>query len=207
MARAPCRWCFSRPPIPATKRNSSPETPLIITARVQLAEAWEGGGAQVVLVGEQVLPYQMERVEPDLDLTVRKRREPAAAGAPKKARPTPIPPSTAPPASATPAPRPAAPPPRRRRPAGGRPRRRSGGDYPPTAVRRAGRRDAHAPAQRDPGPPPGAARRAALLPRRPAVGGPTFMPVKRTVAASPEFCAEVEALLGAGCYELRSSGG
>ena len=41
-----------------------------------------------------------------------------------------------------------------------------------------------------------------FFPDDPLVGMPTHMPLKRTVDASDALCAEVDALLGAGCYTV-----
>src|SRR5204863_7520499 len=41
------------------------------------------------------------------------------------------------------------------------------------------------------------------FPDDPLVGMPTTQPLKRTVSGDESFCAEIEALLGAGCYERR----
>jgi hypothetical protein len=195
---------------PAYARHQAllePDVPRIVVARVQLAEAWEGRGAGIVLIGEQLLPYQVERETQELDVTpIKRRAAPAAAeGAAKSRKPAPDPLQySAGGQRYFQAPRPAAP-----------------------AVN-----EADVPAA-EPGPPrqivitlnplgseqedeermrrlkaillrhPGPAGVMLYFPDDPLVGMPTHMPLKRTVDASDAFCDEVTALLGAGCYEFR----
>ncbi|HUS14095.1 MAG TPA: hypothetical protein VM536_03660, partial [Chloroflexia bacterium] len=64
-------------------------TPVILVARVQLAEAAEGQGAGMVLLAEQLLHYQVQRETQELDVTPRKRPAPRAA-APAKAPADPL---------------------------------------------------------------------------------------------------------------------
>jgi hypothetical protein len=179
------------------------ETPVIITATAQLAEAWEGRGARTILIAKQVLAYQVEREAREIDVTPIKRRGAAPGTAPaptKKAAPDPLQYSvggqryfTAPaPAVAAPA-------------APGPVEGQVVITLPPlhdeqedeTRMRRL-----KEIVVRHPGP----TGLWLYLPDDPTVGGPTYMPIKRTVAASDDFCAEVEALLGAGCLTLGDAG-
>ncbi|HEX6606301.1 MAG TPA: hypothetical protein VF276_05225, partial [Chloroflexia bacterium] len=168
--------------------------------------AWEGRGAGIVLIGEQLLPYQIERETQELDVTPIKRRSaPAAEGAAKPRKPAPDPLQySAGGQRYFQAPRPAT-------PAG------NGVDVPAA--------ETDAPRQivitlnplgseqedeermrrlkaillRH----PGSTGVMLYFPDDPLVGMPTHMPLKRTVDASGAFCDEVTALLGAGCYEFR----
>jgi hypothetical protein len=64
-----------------------PGTAVIVTARVQQAEVWEGGGSPVVLIAERVLPYKVEAQGPQLDVTpVQQPRAPRAERAPRPAK-------------------------------------------------------------------------------------------------------------------------
>ncbi|HMA38202.1 MAG TPA: PHP domain-containing protein [Chloroflexia bacterium] len=179
-----------------------PESPLIVMGRVQLAEAWEGLGAGMILIGEQLQPYQGPREEPALNVTPRKPRAPSAERPPAAAKEVPDP---------------------RQYSAGGQPyfappRPAPGDGGPPPAAPPAAAEQVvitlHALANeqededrmlrlkailvQNPGP------LGVLLyfPDDPTVGGPTYMPLKRTVAASAAFCDAVDALLGAGCFQL-----
>ncbi len=181
------------------------EDPVILVARVQRAEAWEGAGAALVLIAEQVLPYQVQRAEAELDLTVRKRR---ASTAPAERASKPVadprqystngqPYFTAPRAAEPAAEAPAATPP---------------SASPPSQVVLT-----LAPLLDDAADDarmlrlreimkqyPGETAVLLYFPDDPTVGGPAYMPLKRKVAATPEFCAAVGTLLGPGSYELRS---
>jgi DNA polymerase-3 subunit alpha len=198
---------------PAYARHQAllePDVPRIVVARVQLAEAWEGRGAGIVLIGEQLLPYQVEREAQELDVTPIKRRSAPAAtdGAAKPRKPEsdplqysaggqryfqasrPAPPAD-PAADAAAAPTTEAGPPRQivitLNPLGSE-------QEDEERMRRL-----KAILLRHPGPT------GVMLyfPDDPLVGMPTHMPLKRTVDASEAFCGEVGALLGAGCYEFR----
>src|SRR5207247_2242294 len=58
---------------------------VILTARVQQAEAGAGGGSPVVLVAERLAPYKTAERGPELDVTPVQRRE-RATGPPRKGK-------------------------------------------------------------------------------------------------------------------------
>lgn len=62
----------------------TPGSAVILTARVQQAEAGEGGGSAVVLVATRLAPYKVAERGPSLDVTPVERRAPAVR-APRKA--------------------------------------------------------------------------------------------------------------------------
>jgi hypothetical protein len=62
----------------------TPGSAVIVTARVQQAEAWEGSGNPVILVATRLAPYKVAERGPGLDVTPIARRAPAAR-APRKA--------------------------------------------------------------------------------------------------------------------------
>jgi DNA polymerase-3 subunit alpha len=62
----------------------TPGSAVIVTARVQQAEAWAGGGSPVILVATRLVPYKLDERGPGLDVTPVARRAPAAR-APRKA--------------------------------------------------------------------------------------------------------------------------
>jgi DNA polymerase-3 subunit alpha len=62
----------------------TPGSAVIVTARVQQAEAGAGGGSPVILVATRLAPYKLDERGPGLDVTPVARRAPAAR-APRKA--------------------------------------------------------------------------------------------------------------------------
>jgi len=173
------------------------DTPLIVTARVQLAEASEGRGAGFVLLAEKLQPYATQRQAQDLDLTPRKRPAPSGDRAPASTR----------------------------RVASDPAQYSADGTRYFQAPRPAGQEPAAPDAQvvitlhpvgsdheddermrllkqimlRHPGP----TNVMLYFPDDPLVGAPTYMPLKRTVSPDDAFQTEVAGLLGDGCLEVR----
>jgi hypothetical protein len=190
------------------------DTAVILAARVQRAEGESGGGAGVILIAERLQPYAALQDAPELNLSVRKTRPPAErpAAAPKPAADPYAYSATGQPYLRAPRPAPEgveqpAPPPTR-------------DSAPPPAAESVGApgqivitlhaladeaadetrmRELKAIILRHPGPT------GVMLyfPDDPLVGMPTTQPLKRTVSGDESFCAEIEGLLGAGCYERR----
>ena len=206
------------------------DTPVIVTARVQRAEGGAGQGAGVVLIGERLLPYAAPREEQELNMAVRKPRtvsekpakpvldphEYSASGQAYSRAPRP---SYAP---AGPGSDGSGEPPdpafvRELPPAGPNAfPRRDNGSAPPAAPGQvvitlhplANESDDEARMLqlkailvRHPGP----TGVMLFFPDDPLVGMPTHMPLKRMVTADESFCAEIDDLLGADCYELRAT--
>ncbi|MDQ2808296.1 MAG: hypothetical protein M3Z04_15495, partial [Chloroflexota bacterium] len=206
------------------------DTPVIVSARVQRAEGGAGQGAGVVLIGEKLLPYAAPREEQELNMTVRKPRavtERAAKPAldPLQYSTSGQPYSRAPRPSYAPtdtgddrSEEPHDPQFVRELPPGGPhtfPRRDSD-PAPPAAPGQivitlhplANESEDDVRMQhlkailvRHPGP----TGVMLFFPDDPLVGMPTHMPLKRTVTADESFCAEIDGLLGADCYELRAT--